>query len=308
MWIYYLMLIGAVLLFSVQFVFSKCYQREKGSTFFYSMVFSVITGAVSIPYFLLLNGGRLELTPFSLALSVVYSIDSLACTVFGVKTLSRANLSVYSLFMMLGGMLLPFLYGFTLGEKMTVLKGVAMLLVLFSMVFTLKKEDGKKTDLFTVVCYAAIFVTNGLTGVMTFMHQRATLAAVSASGFLLLANIVKTVLALVVGIGILIYAKIKGENAVAVQGAVGGKRASSTIRSWIIAVGCSLGFAFVNGTGSLLSTLTASYIEAGIQSTIGTGGCLLMSALFGVLFGEKITKKTVLTLALALAGTVLIML
>ena len=45
--------------------------------------------------------------------------------------------------MMLGGMLIPFLYGFTLGEKMTLLKGVAMAFVLASMLFTLKKEDDK---------------------------------------------------------------------------------------------------------------------------------------------------------------------
>ena len=302
------MLTGAVLLFSIQFVFSKCYQREKGSSFFYSMLFSVITGAVSIPYFLILNGSRLEMTPFSLFLAVLYSIDALACTVFGVKTLERANLSVYSLFMMLGGMLLPFLYGFTLGEEMTLIKGVAMLLVLLSMAFTLKKEDGKKTDLFLVLCYGVIFVTNGLTGVMTFMHQRATVAVVSASGFLLLSNIVKTVLALAVVAGIFIAAKVRGKDAMLVHGAAEGKRKPSPIKSWVIAVGCAVGFAFVNGTGSLLSTLTASYIEAGIQSTIGTGGCLLMSALFGLLFGERITKKTVFTLACALTGTVLIML
>ena len=91
------------------------------------------------------------------------------------------------------------------------------------------------------------------------------------------------------------------------QGTASPERKSSG-KSWLLAIVFIIGFALVNGTGSLLSTITASYIEAGVQATIGTGGCLLMSAVFGLLFGEKITKKILLSLAFALAGTVLIML
>lgn len=308
MWIYYLMLVGAVLLFSVQFVFTKCFQKEKGSTFFYSMVFSAIVGAVSIPFFILLNGGKIEFTPFSLLIAVLYSADAIACSVFGAKTLSRANLSVYSLFMMLGGMLLPFFYGFTLGEEMTWLKGVAMAFVLASMLLTLKKEEGKKSDPFTLVCYAAIFITNGVTGVLTFMHQRATVAIVSESGFLILASTAKAALSLIIVMGILIYAKIKDPSITKIDGDSPTKKEKSKFYGWALAVCFSVGFAIMNGTGSLLSTITASYIEAGVQSTIGTGGCILMSAIFGIAFGEKITKKSLASLLCALAGTVLIVL
>jgi drug/metabolite transporter (DMT)-like permease len=308
MWVYYLMLIGAMLLFSIQFVFNKCYQKRLGSTLFYSMIFSAVVAAVSVPYFIAINGGKIEYTPFSLLIAILYAVDVLACGVFGAKTLSRANLSVYSLFMMLGGMLIPFLYGFSLGEKMTLLKGVAMAFVLASMLFTLKKEDDKRADWFTIVCYVAIFVTNGVTGMLTFVHQRAEAPTVSSSGFLILWNVAKMVIAVLVIIGFIAYAKLKDPSVVKVQGASTDGKKGGAFSNFIITALIIVGFAVVHGTASLLSTETALYIDAGVQSTICTGGCILMSAIFGMIFGEKITKKTVLTVVCALIGTVLMML
>ena len=49
------------------------------------------------------------------------------------------------------------------------------------------------------------------------------------------------------------------------------------------------------------------YIDPGVQSTIITGGCMVMSAIFGLLFGEKITKKVMISLFFAVAGTICIM-
>ena len=307
MWQYYLMVVLATMLFSIQFVFTKCYQKEKGSTFFYSTIFSAVACFAAIPFFLILNKGKVEFTWFSFAIACLYSIDVLLCSVFGAKTLSRANLSVYSLFLMLGGMLLPFLYGLAIGEKLTVFKGIAVTCILLAILFTLKKGEQKKVDWLTMVCFLLIFVTNGLSGVLTYIHQRSMENIVSASGFLLLTNGVSCTLSSLLALGIFLYGKKKSPTILELHGAERGNCEKSRLKSWLFAIGFIVGYALLHGTAALLTTITASYVDASVQSTIITGGCMLMSAIFGLFFKEKVTKRTVVSLLFAIVGTVCIM-
>ena len=301
------MILAATLLFSVQFVFTKCYQRERGSSFYYSMRYAALASFVSVLLFWSLNRWVFEFTPFSFLIACLYSADALLCCAFGAKTLSRANLSVYSLFLMLGGMLLPFVYGLFLGEKMTIWKSIAVAFVSASMLFTLRKEEGKKVDLATAFCLAIIFITNGLTGVLLYIHQRSAAEIVSSTGFVVLYYGMNFIFSILLSLGLYIYGKVKKPEILKIRGAVVGEE-KSTVKSSTIAICATIGYALVNGTASLLITNTAKYVEAGVQSTIVTGGCMVMSALLGLFFKEKITKKTVISLIFAIIGTVCIVL
>lgn len=307
MWQYYLMVVLATLLYSVQFVFSKCYQREKGSTFFYSTIFGAIACLASVPFFLILNAGTFEFTWFSFGIACLYSIDLLLCGVVGAKIMSRANLSVYSLFLLLGGMILPIFYGFAIGERLTVFKGIAIVCVLIAMLCTLKKEEGKKTDWLTILLFVLVFVTNGLSGVLTYVHQRSEAEIVSTSGFLLLCNGVRFVLSALLALGMYLFGKHKAPQLLEIQGAKEGAAKKGAGKSWLLAVFVTVGYALVHGTAALLTTIAAIYVDAGVQSTIVTGGCMVLSTVSGLLFGEKITGKTVISLLFALAGTVCIL-
>lgn len=306
MWQYYLMVVLATVLYSIQFVFTKFYQKEKGSSFFYSTIFSAIACFVSVPFFLIINKGKVEFTWFSFLTACLFALDCIFCTVFGAKTLSRANLSVYSLFLMLGGMLLPFIYGFTIGEKLTVFKGIAVVCVLVAMLFTLQKEEGKKLDFGTIICFILTFVTNGVTGILTYIHQRSTLEIVSSSAFLFLCNAAQFVLSSFLILGIYLYGKAKNPKLLEIENR-GQEQEKSNKKSWLIAVGSVVGYMIVHSIAMLCTTISAKYVDAGVQSTIVTGGCMVISAFFGLLFGEKITKKTVVSLLLAVIGTICIM-
>lgn len=307
MWQYYLMVVLATVLFSIQFVFTKCYQKEKGASFFYSTIFSAITCLVAVPFFLILNKGKAEFTWFSFLIACLFALDCILCAVFGAKTLSKANLSVYSLFLMLGGMLLPFMYGLFIGEKLTVFKGIAVACVLLAMLFTLKKEEGKKLDFSTIICFILIFVTNGVTGVLTYIHQRSTFAIVSSSAFLFLCNATQFVLSSLLVLGLYLYGKIKKPKLLE-KTKTESEQERSNKKSWLIAIGSAVAYTLVHSIGMLLTTITATYVDAGVQSTITTGGCIVMSAVFGLFFKEKITKRTALSLIFAVAGTVCMML
>lgn len=300
------MIFAATLMFSLQFVFTKCYQRERGSSFYYSMRFASLASLVLIPIFWLLNGMTFEFTPFSLVIACLYSIDGLLCCAFGVKTLSRTNLFLYTFFLMMGGMLLPFVYGLILGEKITVWKIVAVVLITTSMLVNVQKNNGDKKDVFTIICLLMIFVTNGMTGVLLYTHQRSTAEIVSSSGFMVLYSVANFVFSSLLSIGLYIYGKRRKPELIEIRGATEIDKQGN--KSRMIAIFATVGYAVLNGTASLLTTITSKSVDASVQSTIVTGGCLIMSALSGLLFKEKITKKTILSIILALAGTVCIIL
>lgn len=305
---YYLMIVGATILYSIQFIFTKLYQCKKGSTFFYSMIFGAVSGISAFVFLFVLNRGNVEFTPFSFWIALAFAVDVTLCTIFGAKTLSRANLSVYSLFMMLGGMILPVLYGLTLGESFTVMKALAIVSMIIAMICPLKKEEGKKTDVFTIICFIAIFITNGMTGVLTFAHQRAGQETVSPNGLVMLYNLCRMAICLLLILGVYIYGKTKNAEVLQVSGALESKREQSKKRDWLIAITASVGYSLVNGTAMLLTTITAKSVDAGVQSTIVTGGVMLLSAISGMFFGEKSTVRTWLGMFFAVLGTVLIVL
>ena len=202
---------------------------------------------------------------------------------------------------------MPFVYGLFLGEKMTIWKSIAVAFVSASMLFTLRKEEGKKVDLATAFCLLIIFITNGLTGVLLYIHQRSAAEIVSSTGFVVLYYGINFIFSVLLSLGLYIYGKAKKPEILKIRGAVVGEE-KSIVKSRTIAICATIGYALVNGTASLLITNTAKYVEAGVQSTIVTGGCMVMSALLGLFFKEKITKQMVISLIFAIIGTVCIVL
>ena len=98
--------------------------------------------------------------------------------IVGIKVLSLGSLALYSMFMMLGGMLVPFLYGIIwLYEKPSAFQiAGSVLLTGFIVLQATSKEDkgreegGGKKALFFLLCLV-IFFANGMTGVIAKAHQ-----------------------------------------------------------------------------------------------------------------------------------------
>ena len=141
MWKYYIMLLIASVLFSTQFVFTKCYQKTNGSGFFYSLVFGIIASSVSIPLFFAINSLRFEFTVSSFVLACFYAVVNITLSAFSTKALSCANLSLFSLSMLLGGLVVPFIYGVCIGETVTVWKVIAVIAVTASLFISPRKGN-----------------------------------------------------------------------------------------------------------------------------------------------------------------------
>lgn len=279
----YLILILAAFLFSVQFLFNQQYRQLKGEGMDATMTFSLYTSAISFVILLVLGGFRLHITWFSLVIAVLYAAVCLLSSYAGLKAFGTANLSVYSIFMMLGGMLLPFAYGILFAnETFTFAKAMSILLICTAVGCSFEKGTGGKN---AYRFYAAIFVLNGLVGVLSKIHLSVPTLAVDSYSFMATIQLALLVMCL-------LYCLITGQ---------GIPRQSGKLYL------CLSGYAVCNGIGNLFCQIALTSLPASVQYPIITGGVMVFSTLISFVRREPLGGKTYLAAALACLSTILIL-
>lgn len=279
----YLLLILAAFLFAVQFLFNQQYRRLKGEGLDATMTFSLYTSAISFVILFALGRFQLHITWFSLLIAVLYAAVCLLSSYAGLKAFGTANLSVYSIFMMLGGMLLPFAYGILFAnEALSFAKALSILLICAAVGCSFEKgAEGKNAYRF----YAAIFVLNGLVGVLSKIHLSIPALAVDSYSFM--ATIQLALLAMC-----LLYCLIRRQGIPKPSG-----------KLYL----CLSGYAICNGIGNLFCQIALTSLPASVQYPIITGGVMVFSTLISLARREPIGGKTYLAAALACLSTVLIL-
>ena len=280
--LYYYLVIIATVMFSVQFLFNQKFQKNYGSDTKATLVFTFYKSAIATIIMLLISGFKVTVTPFSFALAFISAVSGILMLYFSLKAFSVANLSVYSVFSMLGGMILPFLLGVCFyDEKLTILKGVCCVLIVLAVLLNIQKgENGKKAILY----YMAVFVINGMNGVISKIHQSSDFPITDSTGFTLLINLISV---LICALWLIIkYKKIpfvKGKNLL-----------------------YSSGYGALNGVGNLLLLIALSNLPASVQYPLVTGGVMVFSTVISVLQKEKLTKKDYIATAVSFIASVLI--
>ena len=279
----YLLLILAAFLFAVQFLFNQQYRRLKGEGLDATMTFSLYTSAISFVILFALGRFQLHITWFSLLIAVLYAAVCLLSSYAGLKAFGTANLSVYSIFMMLGGMLLPFAYGILFAnEALSFAKALSILLICAAVGCSFKKgAEGKNAYRF----YAAIFILNGLVGVLSKIHLSIPALAVDSYSFM--ATIQLALLAMC-----LLYCLMTRQGIPKPSG-----------KLYL----CLSGYAICNGIGNLFCQIALTSLPASVQYPIITGGVMVFSTLISLARREPIGGKTYLAAALACLSTILIL-
>ena len=279
----YLLLILAAFLFAVQFLFNQQYRRLKGEGLDATMTFSLYTSAISFVILFALGRFQLHITWFSLLIAVLYAAVCLLSSYAGLKAFGTANLSVYSIFMMLGGMLLPFAYGILFAnEALSFAKALSILLICAAVGCSFEKgAEGKNAYRF----YAAIFILNGLVGVLSKIHLSIPALAVDSYSFM--ATIQLALLAMC-----LLYCLITRQGIPKPSG-----------KLYL----CLSGYAICNGIGNLFCQIALTSLPASVQYPIITGGVMVFSTLISLARREPIGGKTYLAAALACLSTILIL-
>jgi drug/metabolite transporter (DMT)-like permease len=274
---YYGIIMIAVLLFSLQFLFNQRFQKEYGSGLRPLLVFVLGYNIAGLLVLLVINGFRVEFTPFTLLLSFLWAVNGLILSFCSFKAFEKVNLSVYSLFSQLGGMMLPFFAGVLLfDEKLTLGSVLCFVLVLISLLFTVKKGNGGSY----LIYYAGIFVLNGMAGVLSKWFAAAPYEKTSSAGYSILSAAVAAILAAI------ILPFIKGDRIkLSIRGATN-----------------MLGYGVLNKIGNFLLLTALAHLPASVQYPMVTGGVMICSTIICFFTHQKPGKREIASLVLSFIG------
>ncbi len=279
----YIFVIIADLLFSLQFLFNQQFRKRNGDGLDQTFTFSMYTNGISFLLLFIINGFTLKINLISFVIALIYSIVILGYSYSGLKSFATANLSVYSIFAMLGGMLLPFAYGVIFNnEGFSVSKGACVLLI--GVATALSFEKGKKNSK-NIKYYFAVFVLNGLVGVLSAIHQSRNGGAVDSGSFMETVNLCTFVICLG-------FHLIKNKKIPLLP---------------LKEVGNLTCYAACSGIGNLLCLIALTNIPASVQYPIITGGVMVFSTVISIIRKEKPSAKTIIATAVAFGSTILMM-
>ncbi len=276
--VYYLMILISALLFSGQFLLNNEFRKECGNTWNSALKFALYSSLFGLPALLCINKFHLEFSLFSAVVAVVFSVVTIALVFSSIKAFLYANLSVYSVFAMIGGMLLPFAYGILCGEKLTWARIVCCILIAACVLMSINKGENTKK---AVKYYVAVFILNGMVGVIFKFHQMNVDLCVDSGSFIILTKIFTVLLAAVM----LAFQKEKSYT-------VSKKACVYTII-----------YSLVNSIGNLMMLISLIHLPASVQYPMVTGGTIVFSVLISVIMKEKITKREYAGAAIACIAT-----
>ena len=278
---YYALISAAVIMFGFQFFMNQDYEKKNGNDLASTMVFIFGSSIAGLIVLLAINSFRLEFTWYTLLMAIITALNMMACIFCSLKSLARINLSLYSIFSMLGGMLLPFFAGiFFYGEKLTLAKILCFVVVTLALVVTFQKGKSNKGFIY----YAGIFFFNGMSGVLSKIFQESTYNKTSDAGYSILSAFMTVVIA-----GIFILFNLK-------------KTKLPAKNSYLSLAGNGI----LNKVANYLLLIALAHVPASVQYPMVTGGVMIVSTVLGFFTPNKPGKREIISLVLSFIGILLL--
>ncbi len=283
--LYILLVFVSVVFLALQFSVNKAYQRRFGAGIAASLTFTALSGLLTALLFFCANGLSLHVTPISLLYGCGIAALCLTYSLIGFRIFSMGPLSVYTLFLMLGGMILPYFYGvLALNEPVTAARIVGLILLILSLLFPLldareNRGNGRTRILpFFALC-VLVFVLNGGVSILSKAHQITPLPTAGTTDFVILTNGINGILS-ALSLGIVTLCKRRAKPI----------PAAPPTKRWLVLV-LALAGAACNGISYFLQLVGAAHIDASMLYPLVTGGSVVLSALAGALFFHEIPRK-----------------
>ena len=210
-------------------------------------------------------------------------------TIVGFHLLKSGTMAMYTLFLMSGGMVAPYVFGLLfLDEPFLPLRMAALILILSGIV--LSNVGNKKTDKRQLILCIAVFILNGFASIVSKLHQiEPEFKTLTATEFVMLGGFIKFVF------GGALYCTTKKQSERQIS------RHSFLFPATIIF--CS---ALAGGTSYLMQLHSAAVLPATVLYPFITGGSVVFSSLAGVfLFRERLSKNLIMGIILCFLGTIM---
>ncbi len=276
---YYALIIISVIMFGTCFACSDIYQKIRGNTVKVSIQFSLISAFAGLIVLIVVNKFKFEYTHYTLLMAIFQYLISIGFTFCSFKSLGVINLSLYSLFSMLGGMVLPFLQGILFyKEQMTVAKAVCLVFIAVALLLTVERGEKSKSYIY----YAGVFILNGMSGVIAKLFVESKYPKTSSAGFSILSCLVTVIISLAI---LFVFFRKK-----------------QTPKE----TGKSLCAALFNGATNRVANymllIALMHVEASVQYPMVTGGVMIVSTVISYFGKNKPTAKEIASVGLAFIG------
>lgn len=285
----YSFIVLASVMFGTQFVFQQKYSSSEGTTVNGAMRFSLFSAIFQIPLMLLMSvkGGLEGFTLAAAAVCAVNAVNNILNSYFCVKVFESADMTLFSIFMMLGGMTLPFIAGMVFfDEAPTVPKFIGFALIAAALVLETGKASPVKGK--TMIYYIGLFVTNGMSGVYAKLNQSLESGA-STNAYILMT-----------ACGTIIICSA----ALLVNGII--RKQSIAFGSTKTALLAIAPYIVIATLGNFLLLTALETLPASVQYPMSTGGTIVVSAVITLLQKQKLKVRNYIAVAIAVASAIII--
>ena len=281
---YYGLILLSVVMFGGCFALQDVYRKMRGSSLIISLEVAFVGSIAGVIILLVFNGFKIEFTLFTFIIAFFSALSGIAFTYCSFKALDTINLSLFSLFSMLGGMVLPFLQGIVFySESFTLAKALCLLLIFLALCLTVSRGEKKNGTVY----YVGIFVLNGMSGVLSKIFASSSFDKTSSLGYSIWIAICTAVLS--GSLWLLITRNQKEKKPFPIK-----------------ALGISAAQGSVNRVANLLLVVALAHVDASVQYPMVTGGVMIVSTLISFFGSKKPSKKEALSVILAFVGLLLL--
>lgn len=282
----YFYLAVAILAFSIQFIFSKKYELMTKGGIKSGVWFSFVKGFIAVFLFLILSGFSIKITTSTIAWALMYSAATVVCSICSILAINRGSVGKVTMFLLSGGLILPFLAGVVLwDEKLGLMKIVGTLIIFSAIIIqNIGREKSKEGTFFFILCMV-VFTANGLISVAS-KGAEISKSRVPTNNFLFVC-------------GIFIF--LISSAVLLVVHNDGFKLPRFQFRP-IFIVPIVL-YTAMNSTGNVFSLSAARVMDASVQFPILSAAIVVITAFLAyVFFKEKPGKKDLLSIGLNTLG------
>lgn len=282
----YIFLILSAVLFAVSFCFDNIYQEKCGTSAYAGFKYNMYIGLFGTVLFFAVNGFKCDFTWYSIVFAFLAAFSVAAYKIVGMKIMQEGSMAIYTIFLMSGGMIVPYLWGIVfLGESITASNVFGLLILTVAVVLSYYSKEGFPQKQL-ILCILA-FLLNGMSAVVGKLHQIEKVhSVVDTIDFSIISNIMRFALS-----GILLLFFRKEENA------------NTGIRKILPVIILS---AVAGGVAELFNLLCAISVPATVLYPVLTGGTIMFSVIASrIFFKEKITGKVLLGIILCFVGSAL---
>ncbi|MBR6680053.1 MAG: EamA family transporter [Clostridia bacterium] len=275
---YYGLITVSVIMFGIQFLFNERYQKESGSGIGSTFMLTFFSNLAGFIVLLIINKFQIGFTPFTFCIALLASICGILYDFCSLKAFEKINLSLYSIFAMLGGMLLPFIVGILFyDEGLSVGKIACIIFITAALFLTLDGKAQKGGTLY----YMGVFVLNGMSGVLSKIFQAAPFEKTNAESYSIWSALISMATSFV--FLVLWRKRIK----------------KPSVRSYIYMIGSGA----ISKVANLFLLFALAALPASMQYPFVTGGVMIVSTVIAFFGRNKPSKRELLSIALAFLGT-----